>query len=1646
MDDIENEIEDNQKEDFEIILDQKIENSEKDPEENIKKIIFKDFDKKDITENLVNKTLKVYNTFKLNEKDYGIIIIRSILKQAKAFSKFNLNSRLVDFFDYILSISNLKLEYLEKALDIKAKNLSKQKRDKDKNKDIIFYWKQSIAEDKLKEERFDITSNQMKICLRKLLENNFNINEISYIFLLFKKVIINDTNNSNQINILDCLISILIAYPKFLNEKNEEKRLIKEEELKNFLDKYIIKDAKSNKYIFDENKNVALDFYLKISEDDSSNENLELTIKEIFQYLKINNPEISEMLIDIIDKKMEKIKSIMDNITYKNYDKAKFQNWTKNKLPLFKENNPDDLPAIILGMISLAIKKFRGYYLRNTQLIAILLFIYKKQSQGLIEEISTGEGKSCIISSLAIYFALIGYKVDIISSSYTLAQRDSDEFKELYSYFNLTTDYPYDSNPEPYKSDILYGTFLEFEGDYLREVTSTRKIRNNRSYDVIIIDEVDNLFVDNILGSTRLTNSSRGFKFLIPIYLTVYLSIELSDYFFLLFFKLSLETIENQERKKKFEMLMNNPKERKKEMVNIIQDLLNGILYFDENQNSKNIIDEKKEEEQVEKILKATDYYSDFVKNLQKYMEYPDFLESFVGIASQYWSDSAYDAKNLMEMDRDYVEVITSSGNREIAPVDRANTGEIELSTVYDRGLHQMLEIKHKFRVKDETLVHTFLSHITFFQKYKKNNEFLFFGLTGTIGDEETQNIYGNQYYDSKILFIPQYKKKRFVELPAILVNYNEHFRIICKDIIINFYKGRKILVICNSIKEAKIIENELKKLINIESFGINNNLIEQEDFRESIILYTRSDTEKTNIKEKKKRIILSTNLGGRGTDIQTSIEEEAVGGLHVILTYMPDNYRVLKQAFGRTSREGKKGTAQIILKNIGYNSYSDFKAEMVANEKDHIDYIQKNLDILLFKDKLFEEFIDIIKDIDFNGYLIEDINERWAHFLKVNVTSFDEDINKNVVQKKFEEFKTQIKNILKEDKIYKQFENPFYQMQEGLRRYSKYEKELLDYYTFDSKVNKFYFAQTYIIAIIKIVNMNSFNKSFYEDIIANFDEAIKRTKLVIEENINPVLNSFDQWENNLNNFESALKTDENIRFIENMEKPFLDKSFVISDLCKQYSNIKIICEKIIERIEENKKFMENFKKEYEKDNKIGIEVTEEDLEEGLNLTKEEMKEMPFFSDATFKFVFKLSIRQKKRNLNSLFWILLFLGVITFLAVFAGWMAAGSVAFGLIYYTGVRSYMLYQEGMEISTDSLYGNVFVLILKTVKKFKKSFRDKIEVKNDPLKPNELEKSAKSVLFSEIMVNIENEFKKIEDLKLLKFLIFIDYYYSEDIWTEKIKKIFKDNFDKIYKKNFTQNQAFKKRINQKSYEEHLYNYNVLFNNYLNACIIDINNLGNKKKYNRKDGLNCLEHLIIDLNYEEITEDIADKVIQNMFEYKFFTEDGIINKKLFKECFKDNDGKKLEQNINIHINNKLLNKSLIKNITDTKEFKVSLNKIPLVNASFIDLANFYQIKNYNVEEQLQKDFSKYLIKNLQKIIKYLLNMKPDILNNFYKYSLNLVKNLVKNLLEEKIFSKYNRNTFENIISSELSKEEKEEFRKLIKEATSQAANLFKQ
>ena len=74
--------------------------------------------------------------------------------------------------------------------------------------------------------------------------------------------------------------------------------------------------------------------------------------------------------------------------------------------------------------------------------------------------------------------------------------------------------------------------------------------------------------------------------------------------------------------------------------------------------------------------------------------------------------------------------------------------------------------------------------------------------------------------------------------------------------------------------------------------------------------------------------IVIATNISGRGTDYKTSEELEENGGLHVIISFLPCNQRVEDQALGRTSRQGKKGSGQIISP-YQFQNFLDKEARM---------------------------------------------------------------------------------------------------------------------------------------------------------------------------------------------------------------------------------------------------------------------------------------------------------------------------------------------------------------------------------------------------------------------------------------------------------------------------------------------------------------------------------------------------------------------------------------------------------------------------------------------------------------------------------------------------------------------------------------------
>ena len=61
--------------------------------------------------------------------------------------------------------------------------------------------------------------------------------------------------------------------------------------------------------------------------------------------------------------------------------------------------------------------------------------------------------------------------------------------------------------------------------------------------------------------------------------------------------------------------------------------------------------------------------------------------------------------------------------------------------------------------------------------------------------------------------------------------------------------------------------------------------------------------------------------------------------------------------------------------------------------------------------------------------------------------------------------------------------------MQEGLRLYSNYSKELKNYFKVDTKKIKFYFVKPYVSSIIQIVNADSYNEEFFKKVLNNLND-----------------------------------------------------------------------------------------------------------------------------------------------------------------------------------------------------------------------------------------------------------------------------------------------------------------------------------------------------------------------------------------------------------------------------------------------------------------------------------------------------------------------------------------------------------------------------
>ena len=246
----------------------------------------------------------------------------------------------------------------------------------------------------------------------------------------------------------------------------------------------------------------------------------------------------------------------------------------------------------------------------------------------------------------------------------------------------------------------------------------------------------------------------------------------------------------------------------------------------------------------------------------------------------------AISAKHFFHNHKEYI-----IDDEKIIIVDE-KTGRLMDGRSWSAGLHQAIEAKENLELSDPTQTNVKMSFQRFFRLYPNLS-----GMSGTLQklEDELWSI-----YKLPTIKIPKRIANTYKLLtPIITTNKDKKNKVVINEIKKINALGRPILVGTKDIKESESLAKVLREE-NIDCTVLN--ALHHAD--EASIIYGAGNIGK---------ITIATNMAGRGTDIKVDDAIEKIGGLHVIATQKFSSIRVDLQLFGRTSRQGQRGSVQPI-------------------------------------------------------------------------------------------------------------------------------------------------------------------------------------------------------------------------------------------------------------------------------------------------------------------------------------------------------------------------------------------------------------------------------------------------------------------------------------------------------------------------------------------------------------------------------------------------------------------------------------------------------------------------------------------------------------------------------------------------------------
>ena len=552
-------------------------------------------------------------------------------------------------------------------------------------------------------------------------------------------------------------------------------------------------------------------------------------------------------------RRIDDYEKIVRKINLKEEETVKLSEEEFKKIDL----STDDALVNVFSAVREASKRTIGLRHYDCQLIGGLVL-----NGGNITEMKTGEGKTLVATLPAVFNALSGKKVYVVTVNDYLAERDANWMKPIYEYFGLTVGaltsaQDFKDKQATYESNIIYCTSSELGFDYLRDnMVLFNNQKTQKDLNFAIVDEVDSILIDEARTPLIISGATDDDASAYPVFLKL------------------LPNLNRQMREGTEEEPL-----REDEV---------GDFMIDEKLRSVELTDngfEKVENFLVNRNLIKPDE-SLYTTNNLKYLKY---------------IQATLKANLLFEKNVHYM-----VENNKVVLIDD-NTGRKLPGRRVSEGVMQALECKERVPIQQETQTLASTTYQNFFRLFDKIS-----GMTGTADTEaaEFKEIYGMD-----VVVLPTNQEMIRNDMnDVVYVNEEDKFNALVKEIKEIHEKTAPILVGTASIESSEKLSNRLKKE------GIRHQVLNAKFHEKEAMIIAEAGrpgaiTIATNMAGRGTDIV----LGGKQeeNDKEWADKHKQVieaGGLHVIGTERHESRRIDNQLRGRSGRQGDPGFSKFFL------------------------------------------------------------------------------------------------------------------------------------------------------------------------------------------------------------------------------------------------------------------------------------------------------------------------------------------------------------------------------------------------------------------------------------------------------------------------------------------------------------------------------------------------------------------------------------------------------------------------------------------------------------------------------------------------------------------------------------------------------------